>query len=134
MACRLLSELEHAVACSNEALRRSPLVSDGCLHTRVVAEYLAANYVESIMAFGKMLRPDAVVHAWIAAAYGQLSRNEEARAMAEQFLKLVKGLPWTPKGDDPLEWQKYWDLEFRARNSVAREHLFAGLRKAGLPV
>ncbi len=127
-------DLEHALACSNEALRRSPLVSDGCLYTRVVAKYLATNYLESIMAFGRMLRPDAVVHAWIAAAYGQLGREEEAGAKADEFLNLVKGIPWTPKNDDPIDWRRYWDVEFPTKDSAAREHLFDGLRKAGLPI
>lgn len=127
-------DLEHAVACSNEALRRSPLVSDGCLHTRVVAEYLAGNYAESIMAFGRMLRPDRIAHGWVAAAYGQLGREAEARRMGEEFLSLVKGLPWSPKENDPIAWRKFWDAEFRTKDPVAREHLFDGLRKAGLSV
>jgi len=127
-------DLEQALVCSNEALRRSPLVSDGCLESRVVAQYLAGNYEESIMAFGKMLRPDRVVYGWIAAAYAQLGRAEEAHAMADEFLKRVRGLPWTPKGDNPGDWRQYWVMEFRTKNAAAREHLFDGLRKAGLSV
>jgi hypothetical protein len=50
-------DLENAVACSNEALRRSPVVSDGCLETRLVAEYLAGNYQGAIMAYGRMVQP-----------------------------------------------------------------------------
>jgi adenylate cyclase len=127
-------DLEHAVACSNEAVRRSPLVSDGCLHTRVVAEYLAANYAESITAFGKMLHPDPVVHAWISAAYGQLGREGEARVMATEFIRLVKELPWAPKDMHSADWRNYWSAEFPTRDSNAREHLFNGLRKAGFSV
>ena len=98
-----------------------------------LAEYLAKNYVESITAFAKMVRPDPLVHAWVAAAYAQLGRTDEARAMAGQFLQRVSELPWTPKGDNPLEWRKYWDTEFRSRDLAARRHLFNGLGKAGLP-
>jgi tetratricopeptide (TPR) repeat protein len=127
-------DLEHAIVCSNEALRRSPLVPDGCLHTRVLAEYLAKNYVEAITAFARMVRPDPLVHARVAAAYAQLGRIDEARSMARQFLQRVSELPWIPKGDDPLEWRKYWDTEFRSRDQAARSHLFDGLGKAGLPV
>jgi adenylate cyclase len=127
-------DLEHALVCSNEAVRRSPLVSDGCLETRVVAEYLAGNYEESIMAFGKMLRPDRTVYGWIAAAYGQIGRAEEARAMADEFLKRVQCLPWAPKSNNADDWCQYWAVEFRAKDSAAREHLYDGLRKAGLSV
>jgi TolB-like protein/class 3 adenylate cyclase/Flp pilus assembly protein TadD len=127
-------DLEHALACSNEALRRSPLVSDGCLETRVAAEYLAGNYGESIMAFGRMLRPDLSVYGWVAAAYAQLGRAEEARTMTDVFLKHVATLPWAPKGDSPDAWRQYWAQEFRAKDLAAHEHLFDGLRKAGLTV
>src|SRR5262249_13178657 len=41
-------DLAHAVACSSEALRRSPIIADSCLETRLVAEYLAGNYQEAI--------------------------------------------------------------------------------------
>ncbi len=127
-------DLDHALACSNEARQRSPLVSDSCLETRIAVEYLAGNYPESIKAFGRMLRPNGPVHGWIAATYAQLGRAEEARAMARQFLDDIQDLPWRPKGDDPIEWGRYWDVEFPAKDATARKHLFDGLRKAGLPV
>ncbi len=127
-------DLAHALVCSNEALRHSPLVSDGCLESRVVAQYLAGNYEESIMAFGKMLRPDRAVYGWIAAAYAQLGRAHEARAMADEFLKCAQDLPWTPKDDNPDDWRQYWAMEFPTKDAAAREHLFDGLRKAGLSV
>ena len=126
-------DLEHAVACSTEALRRSPIVSDGCLETRLIAEYLAGNYSEAILAFGRMRRPHLVAFAWVAAAYAQLGRGREASAMADEFTKLVQNLPWAPKSNDVDDWRRYWMTEFQAKAVSAREHLFDGLRKAGLP-
>ena len=127
-------DLDRALDCSIEALRRSPIVSDGCLHTCVAARYLAKNYEESILAFGKMVRPDRNVFGWIAAAYGQLGRAEEALGMITEFRKRVQDLPWTPKGNQPTDWQHYWAVEFCTKDIAAREHLFDGLRKAGLPI
>ncbi|RWL14190.1 MAG: hypothetical protein E5X54_24230 [Mesorhizobium sp.] len=127
-------ELEHAVACSNEALRRSPLVSDGCLETRLVAEYLAGNYPGSVIAFGRMLQPSVGCYAWMAAAYAQLGRTDEASVMVDTFLRRVEELPWAPKGVSSDEWRQYWAREFRAKDLAARERLFDGLRKAGLSV
>jgi adenylate cyclase len=125
-------DLENAVACSNEALRRSPVVSDGCLETRLVAEYLAGNYQGAIMAYGRMVQPDLSVYAWIAAAYAQLGRSEEARAALDAFLLSLAKRSWAPKANDADGWRQYWFTEFRARDQAAREHLFDGLRKAGL--
>src|SRR5262245_41425276 len=125
-------DLEHAVACSAEALRRSPIVADGCLETRLIAEYLARNYDEAILAFGRMRRPHVAAYAWVAAAYAQLGRGGEARAMADEFLKRVRDLPWAPKSNDVDDWRPYWITELRVKDASAREHLFDGLRKAGL--
>jgi TolB-like protein len=129
-----LGELEEAVACSNEALRRSPLVPDGCLFSRVAAEYLAGNYGEAIMAFGRMLRPSPTVCAWVAAAYAQEGRMDEARAKLEEFYQGVSALPAAPAREDEEGWLEYWSKEFPSKDSSAREQLFDGLRKAGLAV
>jgi adenylate cyclase len=125
-------DLDHAVACSNEALRRSPIVSDGCLETLLIAEYLAENYEGSIKAFGRMLRPPGAIYGWIAAAYAQMGRTEQARAMAELFLRNVGDLPWVPKTNDPADWRQFWAADFPTKKLSALDHLFDGLRKAGL--
>ena len=129
-----LGELEGAVACSNEAMRRNPLAPDGCLYSRVAAEYLAGNYGEAITAFGRMLRPVPSICAWVAAAYAQDGRMEEARAKLEEFYQGVSAIPTAPAQEDEEGWLKYWSKEFPSKDSTAREHLFDGLRKAGLSV
>jgi tetratricopeptide (TPR) repeat protein len=128
----MFGDLDHAVACSNEALRRSPIVSDGCLQTLLVVEYLAGNYEESIRAFGRLLRPSVTDYGWIAAAYAQIGRSEQARAMADLFLKHVADLPWAPKTNDPVEWRHFWAADFPTQKPSALDHLLDGLRKAGL--
>jgi len=125
-------DLEHAVACSNEALRRSPVVSDGCLETRLVAEYLAGNYQRAIMTYGRMVQPYPSAYAWITAAYAKLGRTEEARAMLELLLVRLGKCSWAPKPNDADEWRQYWLKEFPSTDEAAREHLYDGLRKAGL--
>lgn len=129
-----LGELEEAIACSNKAFRRNPLVPDVCLYTRVAAEYLAGNYGEAITAFGSMLRPDGDVLAWVAAAYAQEGSMEEARVKLEEFHQGVIGMPTAPAKEDVEGWLEYWGRTFPSKDSTAREHLFDGLRKAGLSV
>lgn len=127
-------DLEHALACSREALKRSPLVSDGCLETVVAAEYLAGNYLASIAAYGKVLRPSCYGYGWAAAAYAQLGRTAEARSAVDELLARARAQPHMPKGNNPVEWHRYWDNEFQTKDPAAREHLMDGLRKAGLLV
>jgi hypothetical protein len=75
-----------------------------------------------------------VVYGWIAAAYAQLGRAGEARAMVDEFRRRVQELSRTPKDDVPVEWHRFWDIDFPTKDPAAREHFFNGLRKAGLPV
>ena len=129
-----LGELDDAVACSNEAFQRSPLVPDACLYARVAAEYLAGNYGEAIATFGRMLRPGPSICAWAAAAYAQQGRMEEARIRMEEFYRRVSAKPTAPAREDEDGWLEYWSKEFPSIDSAAREHLFDGLRKAGFSV
>ncbi len=127
-------DLANAVACSNEALRRSPVIADSCLETRMVAEYLAGNHREAIAAFGRMVRPYPTAYGWAAATYALLGRMEEARAQMTVFLEHAAKLPWAPKAADPEGWRAYWAVEFQTQDKLAFEQLSDGLRKAGLPI
>ena len=127
-------DLEEAVACSNEALRRSPLVPDDCLRTRVAADYLVGDYSAAIAAFGKMLRPDPNSHAWAAAAYAQQGRLEDAQVMLASFFQGLSAAIAAPARDDEKGWQNYWSMAFPSIDLAARDHLYDGLRKAGLSV
>jgi adenylate cyclase len=81
-----------------------------------------------------MVHPSMQACAWTAAAYAQLDRTDDARAMVNLFLNQARELPWAPQGDDADGWRQYWAVEFRSKDTAAREHLFDGLRKAGLSV
>ncbi|MEP9390591.1 winged helix-turn-helix domain-containing protein, partial [Mesorhizobium sp. KR9-304] len=125
-------DLAHAVASSNEALRRSPVVADSCLEARLVAEYLAGDYQEAIVAFSRILRPRMAFYAWAAATYAQLGRTDQARSLRDIFLKHAGELPWAPKVDDSDGWRRYWANEFQTKDPAAFGLLLDGLRKAGL--
>jgi adenylate cyclase len=62
-------------------------------------------------------------HLWLAAAYAQLGRLEEARVEAAEALRIDP--TWTIKGTN--------ERLFPFKCPEHREHLFEGLRKAGLP-
>ena len=87
-----------------------------------MALYIARRYDDAVTAFRKGGPLGDVGYRWLAAAYGQLGREQEARAAAEAYLKL------TP---DFSIGRHLGILHFRRAED--REHYAEGLRKAGLP-
>jgi adenylate cyclase len=62
-------------------------------------------------------------HVWLAATYAQLGKLEEARAQAAEVLRIEP--KWTIEGTQARH------APFKRTDDA--EHLFDGLRKAGLP-
>lgn len=63
-----------------------------------------------------------IIHLWLAAAYGQLCRSAEAKAAAADVLRI-----------EPQFTIGRWQCTAVYKNIDDAEHLYDGLRKAGLP-
>jgi adenylate cyclase len=87
-----------------------------------MALYVARRYDDAVAAFRKTTPLGDVAYRWLAAAYGQLGREQEAKAAAAEYLKL------TPDFSIGRHLQI---LHFRRAED--REHYAEGLCKAGLP-
>jgi adenylate cyclase len=87
-----------------------------------IAFYLARRYDEAVTALRRGRPLGSMAYRWLAAAYGQLGREQDAKAAAEEYLKL------TP---DFAIGRHLETLHFRYPED--REHYAEGLRKAGLP-
>ena len=127
-------KLEEGIWCSSQAIRRAPNLPDECLRTRVMAEYLLGQFEQAILTFGRMVRPPVSLLGWVAACYAELDRTAEAHAMAADFRARAGSTGIGPPDDDIASWRAYWAKCFPAREPASLERLFAGLRKAGLPV
>lgn len=121
------------ILCANEALRRNPLVPDGCLYSIGFADYLAGRYEEALATFGKMSVPHLEVQACIAACYGEIGRTEDARAAAEEFRHRAKSELAIYPATDTESWRAYWLRLMPFKDAAKLDHLLEGLRKAGLP-
>ena len=120
-------ELDLSVDHANEAIRRNPLLPDGCLWTLGFTEYLARRYQNAITTIGRMTTLDSANYACLAACYGQLGRDEEARVAAREFGDKNK------KGNmSTADWYKYWVRLFNFKDQTSVNHLIEGLDKAGL--
>ena len=87
-----------------------------------IALYLARRYDDASTAFRKASPLGDVAYRWLAAAYGQLGREQDAQAAAAAYLKL------TPDFSIARHLEM---LHFR--HTEDRDHYAEGLRKAGLP-
>ena len=125
--------LEEGATCDHYALRLNPLLPDPCLYTIGLAQYLARDYDKAIATFGKMSILKIELVGCLAASYAQLGRIDEAQASAAEFKKRVAQELANDPGSDVDRWQAYWMRLIPLRNQEDRDHLFDGLRKAGLP-
>jgi len=120
-------DLEEGISCGNEAVRRNPLLPDGCLSGIAIAEYLAGRYERAIETFGKMSNPDPECEACLAACYAQLGRDDEARVAADDFRKRAG-----EEVEKAESWHAYWSAMLKFKDPAALEHLLEGMGKAGL--
>jgi hypothetical protein len=99
-----------------------------------MAEYLLGRYEDAIATFGRLSHPAVELLGWTAACYAEMGRDSEARAAAAQFRERARAEKVGPPDDDVAGWTAYWLKVFPAKDRSSVELLFAGLRKAGLPV
>ena len=120
-------DLETSMVCGKEAIRRNPLLPDGCLESLGFTEYLAERYENAIATICQITQISPESYACLAASYAQLGRIDEAKKVASECVER--------KGDcskDIAEWRQFWNsyVDFREPRPV--EHLIEGLDKAGL--
>ena len=120
-------DLEEGIYCGHEAIRRNPLLPDGCLTSIGFAEYLAGRYERAIETFRQMSALGPRDEACLAAAYAQVGRDEDARRAAEDFRKRA-----AEKLKKASSWEAYWSERLNFKDPAALEHLLDGMRKAGL--
>ena len=98
--------------------------SPGFLDWLGYAYFTAGLYEESIVVWKKAIDhfgPMVIRHAFVAASYSELGREEEARAMAQQLLEA-----------NPKFSLSSWELARTYKNPEDTERLLNALRKAGL--
>jgi adenylate cyclase len=120
-------DMEASIVQAKEAIRRNPLLPDGCRYTLGFSEYLSGNYENAITTISQIAKLEPESYACLAASYAQLGRVEEAKKVAEDCVEhteeCTKSVP---------EWREYWAncLNFKEQDPV--DHLIEGLDKAGL--
>ena len=120
-------DLEGSIVQAKEAIRRNPLLPDGCRYTLGFAEYLSGNYENAIATISQIAKLEPESYACLAASYAQLGRVAEARKVAEDCVehseKCYKSM---------TEWREYWANCVNFKEQAPVDHLIDGLDKAGL--
>jgi adenylate cyclase len=125
--CACAGDLALSLDHGQEAIRRSPLLPDGCLVTLGYTEYLSGRYEHAIANFTRMTNMDEEACAVLAASYAQLGRHEEAAAAAAEFRETSKKEPM-----DSADWSSFLATNMPFKEQEPIERLLEGLGKAGL--
>jgi TolB-like protein/Flp pilus assembly protein TadD len=97
-----------------------------------VAFFTAHRYEEAIAVLRQIPEPINEIRGWLAASYAQADRLVEAKASLDQFLRVAKHDMAVYPGDRLKDWEPYWHVVLPYRDQRDFDHLFEGLRKAGM--
>ena len=111
-----------AIDLIEKAQRLNPTVPRWYAWDLGTAFYLARRYEDAVAALRKGRPLVAMAYRWLAAAYGQLGREQDAKAAAQEYLRRTSDFSLAHH----LEMIPFQHAE-------DREHYAEGLRKAGLP-
>jgi adenylate cyclase len=112
---------EEAIDLIGKAQRLNPAVPRWYTWELGTAFYVARRYEDAVAALRRGRPLVAMAYRWLAVAYGQLGREQEAKAAAEEYLRRTPDFSLA----EHLERMPFQHAE-------DREHYIEGLRKAGL--
>jgi TolB-like protein len=115
-----LGNPEEGIDRLREAMRLNPYHPDWYWSDLSLALYATRRYDEAIEALQQMARLGHWQWARLAACYAQLNRMDEAATAAAEVYRLRPGFSTT-------------NIRLPYRNPADAEHVFEGMRKAGLP-
>ncbi|HSS64972.1 MAG TPA: tetratricopeptide repeat protein [Gammaproteobacteria bacterium] len=127
-------EEDDAIACTDRAMRLSPLETYDCYLAQFFAHYAARRYTEALASLGRIVDPAYPIDAYRAACFAQLGRDAEARNAMDAYMATAQKEIAIWPGKAPKAWQRHWAQSQPFRDSADLEHLLDGFRKAGMPV
>jgi len=129
-----MGNVDEAVACSTKAVTLSPLTPVDCLSAQGVVAYLQRRYDDAIAILTKATEgqygPDPI----LAASYAQAGRESDAQKTMQNFVGQAEKMIPPSRRDRKAIWTGTISRRYPLRDPRSREHLAAGLRKAGLPI
>ena len=117
-----------------KALRLNPFAPDWYIWHCARAYYLARRYEDALASVNEMASPPYEILGLAAACHARLGQKAAADEALQRFHHLAQGeLAYYPN-EDAEGWRRYWSNTFPYRDTRDLDHLFEGLRLAGLPL
>jgi adenylate cyclase len=114
------------------AKRQNPFDLSWMPWLKGAAYFGARRYEEAIATFNQIVDPINEVRGLLAASYAHVGRTAEAKAKLEEFLRVAEHDMAVFPGRKLSDWKRYWHSVAFYRDQHDFDHLFDGLRKAGL--
>jgi TolB-like protein/Tfp pilus assembly protein PilF len=115
-----------------EALRLNPFGKYGWYLAK--AHYAARRYDEATANLKSLSDPTFVVKTLLAASQAMSGEVREAIANRDAVVEAAKTVPGLGERAGPPQWRRFVTDRWPFRNQSDLEHLFDGLRRAGLPL
>ena len=128
-----VGQYESAIDQFEAAKRRNPIDLAWMPWLKGGAYFTAHRYAEAIASFNQIVDPIYEVYGWLAASYAQAGQLDKAHEMLDDFLRGAASDMAAPLGPKLADWKPYWRKVIWYQNEADYEHLFQGLRLAGLP-
>lgn len=126
---------EAAIEQYDRAKRQNPYdpTPSGVPWLKGIAYFGAGRYLEAIASLNRVPKPLNEIHGWLAASYAHAGHVAEANAKLGEFLRGAERDMAVFPGRRLKDWEPYWRGAMWYRDQRDFDHLFEGLRKAGLP-
>ena len=128
-----LGDTDNSLTSFDQSLRRNPLAPSSCMRALGVIEYLGSNYSQSAEDLSRITVSSIQKASTLAAAYGQLEMEDDARSAVREFWAMSKEIPSCPANSVSEDWHQFWQRAYPYLQWDALEHVLEGIAKVELP-
>jgi tetratricopeptide (TPR) repeat protein len=97
-----------------------------------IAFFTARRYREAVTVLSQIPEPINEIRGWLAASYAHAGRPAEAKVCLNEFFRMAKTDMMVYPGNRLKDWEQYWHAAMEYQDQRDFDHLFDGLRKAGM--